>query len=49
VAARRITRYGRIATMSTAAILIVVLVLLVLGDLAVVRAWTKRKRNNAGR
>jgi hypothetical protein len=35
--------------MSTAAILIAVLVLLVLGDLAVVRAWTRRKRNNPDR
>jgi hypothetical protein len=32
--------------MSTAAILIAVLVLLVLGDIAVVRAWTRRKRND---
>jgi hypothetical protein len=32
--------------MSTAAILTVVLVLLVLGDVALVRAWTRRKRNN---
>jgi flagellar basal body-associated protein FliL len=31
---------------STAVILIVVLVLLVLGDLAVVRAWTHRKRTS---
>jgi hypothetical protein len=35
--------------MSTAAILIAVLVLLVLGDLAGVRAWTRRKRNNPDR
>jgi hypothetical protein len=30
----------------TAAILTVVLVLLVLGDVAAVRAWTRRKRGN---
>lgn len=35
--------------MSTAAILIVVLVLLVAGDVAVVRAWTRRGRKDARR
>jgi hypothetical protein len=34
--------------MSTAAILIAILILLVLGDIAVVRAWTRRKRNDPG-
>lgn len=45
--ARRASR-GRIRTVSTAAILIAVLILLVLGDIAVVRAWTRRKRNDPG-
>jgi hypothetical protein len=33
----------------TAAILTVVLVLLVLGDIAAVRAWTRRKRDRTSR
>jgi hypothetical protein len=39
--------YGNIQGMATAAILTVVLVLLVLGDLAVVHALTHRKRDSS--
>jgi hypothetical protein len=34
---------------STAAILVVVLVLMLLGDVALVRAWTHRKRKGSDR
>jgi hypothetical protein len=39
--------HGKIQSMSTAAILTVVLVLLVLGDLALVHALTRRKRDSS--
>jgi hypothetical protein len=39
--------HGKIQSMTTAAIFIVVLVLLVLGDLAVVHALTHRKRDSS--
>jgi len=35
--------------MATAAILVAILVLLVLGDIALFRAWTRRRRRNGRR